>query len=148
MKRFTMVRRCVVAGCDGKPQPSIRSVHDFPSTTTDPALLQRWIKFVRVWRAGWTPSVRSTPSYLCSDHFTHDCFENYKAFTSGWYSNQYTKYTVLKQYEVSRNVKFGIWRHAKSSPWMFQAALINEYFKSDTNKYHKYAKEGCNYHTV
>lgn len=63
-----MVNRCVAAGCSNTPSEKI-SLFKFPR---DRALRNQWEKQVRKTRAQWKATEHS---YLCSEHFTDDCFK-------------------------------------------------------------------------
>ena len=65
----TMVKRCIAAGCSNTYRENV-SLFCFPR---DSALKERWTKQVRRTRAGWSGPTAN--SYLCSDHFSEDCFE-------------------------------------------------------------------------
>ena len=65
----SMAKHCVAAGCSNTYKDNV-SLFSFPR---DPALRECWTKQVRRTCAGWSrPKVNS---YLCSDHFSEDCFE-------------------------------------------------------------------------
>ena len=64
-----MVKRCIAAGCSNTYRENV-SLFSFPR---DSALKERWTKQVRRTRAGWSGPTAN--SYLCSDHFSEDCFE-------------------------------------------------------------------------
>ena len=66
---MTMVKRCIAAGCSNTYRENV-SLFCFPQ---DSALKERWTKQVRRTRAGWSGPTAN--SYLCSDHFSEDCFE-------------------------------------------------------------------------
>lgn len=63
-----MVNRCVAAGCSNTHSDRV-SLFKFPR---DGTLRQRWEKQVQRTRAQWKATDQS---FLCSDHFTEDCFE-------------------------------------------------------------------------
>ena len=63
-----MVNRCVAGGCSNTPRPGI-SLYKFPK---DPTLRKQWERQVQTTRAKWKAT---ETSYLCSEHFTEDCFE-------------------------------------------------------------------------
>ena len=63
-----MVNRCVAAGCSNVPSDRV-SLFRFPK---DKALMSKWEKQVQRTRDRWKVTEHS---YLCSDHFTEDCFE-------------------------------------------------------------------------
>ena len=63
-----MVNRCVAGGCSNTPSPGI-SLYKFPK---DPTLRRQWEKQVQRTRAKWKATENS---FLCSEHFTEDCFE-------------------------------------------------------------------------
>ena len=63
-----MVNKCVAAGCSNVSSGNI-SLFKFPN---DPALRRQWEKQVQRTRAEWKATEHS---YLCSEHFTSDCFE-------------------------------------------------------------------------
>ena len=63
-----MVRRCVAAGCSNSHSDNVR-MHKFPR---DPELRKKWEKQVQRTREQWTAT---ETSFLCSDHFEADCFE-------------------------------------------------------------------------
>ena len=63
-----MVNRCVAGGCSNTPSPGV-SPYKFPK---DPALRKQWEKQVQRTRAKWKVT---ESSFLCSEHFTEDCFE-------------------------------------------------------------------------
>ena len=64
-----MVKRCIAAGCSNIAQENV-SLFSF---LRDPVLRDRWTKQVRRTHDGWSGP---TPySFVCSDHFTEDCFE-------------------------------------------------------------------------
>ena len=66
--RANMVNRCVAAGCSNTPSDSV-SLFRF---SKDTALRRKWEKQVQRTRALWKVTEHS---FLCSDHFTVDCFE-------------------------------------------------------------------------
>ena len=70
-----MVNRCVAAGCCNTPSDRV-SLLKFPS---DGALRRKWEKQVQRTRAKWKATEHS---FLCSDHFTEDCFEVDSALAS------------------------------------------------------------------
>ena len=70
-----MVNRCVAAGCCNTPSDRV-SLLKFPS---DGALRRKWKKQVQRTRAKWKANEHS---FLCSDHFTEDCFEVDSALAS------------------------------------------------------------------
>ena len=63
-----MVNRCVAAGCSNTPSDKV-SLHKFPK---DVSWKREWEKQVQRTRAQWKATEHS---YLCSEHFTEDCFE-------------------------------------------------------------------------
>ena len=63
-----MVNRCVAAGCSNTPSEKI-SRFRFPR---DGALRAQWEKQVQRTRAQWKATEHP---YICSEHFTDDCFE-------------------------------------------------------------------------
>ena len=63
-----MVNRCVGAGCSNTPNDKV-SLHKFPK---DVSLKREWEKQVQRTRAQWKATEHS---YLCSEHFTEDCFD-------------------------------------------------------------------------
>ncbi len=65
-----MPKRCVAFNCNNTNGEGI-SLHAFPEDTHIASL---WIRFVRTKRAKWT---KSDFSFLCSKHFTEDCFSNF-----------------------------------------------------------------------
>jgi len=73
---FTMPRKCVAQYCENNAGPQI-CLHKFP---TEPKLWNKWRKFVELKRCEWKPSPFS---YVCSDHFTRDSYENFAQFTCG-----------------------------------------------------------------
>ena len=64
-----MVKRCIAAGCSNTYKNNV-SLFTFPR---DHSLREQWTRQVRRTRAGW--SGPTATSYLCSDHFTEDCFD-------------------------------------------------------------------------
>ena len=64
-----MVKCCIAAGCSNTYKQNV-SLFIFPR---DPTLRERWTRQVRRTRAGW--SGPTATSYLCSNHFTEDCFD-------------------------------------------------------------------------
>ena len=70
-----MVNRCVAAGCSNTPSDRV-SLFKFPS---DGVLRRKWEKQVQQTRAQWKATEHS---FLCSDHFTEDCFEVDSALAS------------------------------------------------------------------
>ena len=70
-----MVNRCVAAGCSNTPSDRV-SLFKFPS---DAVLRRKWEKQVQRTRAQWKATEHS---FLCSDHFTEDCFEADSALAS------------------------------------------------------------------
>ena len=70
-----MVNRCVAAGCSNTPSDRV-SLFKFPS---DGVLRRKWEKQVQRTRAQWKATEHS---FLCSDHFTEDCFEVDSALAS------------------------------------------------------------------
>ena len=62
------MNRCVAGGCSNTPSPGV-SLYKFPK---DPALRKQWEKQVQRTRAKWKVT---ESSFLCSEHFTEDCFE-------------------------------------------------------------------------
>ena len=70
-----MVNRCVAAGCSNTPSDRV-SLFKFPN---DGVLRHKWEKQVQRTRAQWKATEHS---YLCSYHFTEDCFEVNLAFAS------------------------------------------------------------------
>ena len=63
-----MVYHCVAAGCSNTTGGNI-TLHKFPS---DKGKRAKWIQQVQRTRAQWTATQYS---FLCSEHFTQDCFE-------------------------------------------------------------------------
>ena len=63
-----MVKRCIAAGCSNTYKQNV-SLFIFPR---DPTLTERWTRQIRT-PAGW--SGPTATSYLCSNHFTGDCFD-------------------------------------------------------------------------
>ena len=63
-----MVNRCVAGGCSNTLRPGV-SLYKFPK---DPVLRKQWEKQVQRTRAKWKAT---ETSFLCSEHFTEDCFE-------------------------------------------------------------------------
>ena len=70
-----MVNRCVAAGCSNTPSNCV-SLFKFPS---DGVLRHKWEKHVQRTRDQWKATEHS---FLCSDHFTEDCFEIDSALAS------------------------------------------------------------------
>lgn len=70
-----MVNRCVAAGCSNTSSDRV-SLFKFPS---DAVLRRKWEKQVQRTRAQWKATEHS---FLCSDHFTEDCFEVDSALAS------------------------------------------------------------------
>ena len=64
-----MVKHCIAAGCSNTCKQNV-SLFISPR---DPTLRERWTRQVRRTRAGW--SGPTATSYLCSNHFTEDCFD-------------------------------------------------------------------------
>ena len=71
-----MVYRCVVFGCSNVPSENV-SIFSCPEN-----MRVSWSRFVKRTRAKWN----SKQIYICSKHFTQDCFENWMAFESGFHS--------------------------------------------------------------
>ena len=64
-----MGKRCVVDGCSNIHGKGV-SLFGFPKNKS---LRAKWIKAVQRTRAIWNEPGKY--SYVCSDHFTKDCFE-------------------------------------------------------------------------
>lgn len=68
MPRYCAVRVCRNRGETASRQDNKRSFYPFP--LHDKPRLQKWVDNMH--RKGWTPSRHQ---YLCSEHFTEDCFD-------------------------------------------------------------------------
>ena len=67
---------CCVVGCPLTlgPGESDLSYHKFPLRQREPERYAAWLKQTQITRQGWT-GPRSKRTFLCSRHFTPDCFE-------------------------------------------------------------------------
>ena len=63
---------CSAIGCTNRSsKESPRSFHQIPSQNRNDALRKKWLHEIK--RKGDLPKDKSF--YICSDHFTEDCFE-------------------------------------------------------------------------
>ena len=84
-----MVKRCVAANCSDTYKDGV-SLFKFPK---DKKLRQLWKKQVQRTRAKWKGP--SDFSYLCSCHFTEDCFEAPSSTSSNSYQNKNCSLTII-----------------------------------------------------
>ncbi|KAJ8382838.1 hypothetical protein SKAU_G00036160 [Synaphobranchus kaupii] len=68
MPRYCAVKLCKNRG--GIPSKDNKKISFYPFPLRDEARLQKWVDNMK--REEWTPSRHQ---YLCSDHFTEDCFD-------------------------------------------------------------------------
>ena len=76
-----MVNRCVAAGCSNTPSYCV-SLFKFPSNGVP---RRKWEKQVQRTRDQWKATEHL---FLCSDHFTEDCFEIDSALASQFEMNK------------------------------------------------------------
>jgi hypothetical protein len=85
-----MVNRCVLFGCSETSSKVLKiSIHAFPK---DPKFKRLWIKFVKTTRDNWEyptdENGNDKDCFLCSLHFTPDCFETNEVAASLGYESK------------------------------------------------------------